>query len=85
MTLQITREIPAAQLHLYVVVHGPGKGGVSQDFGHASPAKLGGHHSGGEVYRVRGEDVVLEIGSVSINIQGEDLTIMVMVDLIDLC
>ena len=49
MALEVAREIPAAQLHLELVVHGPGEGGVGQDLGYALSTKLGWDHSGGEV------------------------------------
>ena len=82
MTFEIPGEIPAAQLHLELVVQGPGEGSVGEDLGHAPPAQLGGHHSGGEVNSVRGEHVILEVGAVTISVQSEDLTILVMLNLI---
>ena len=81
MTLEIPGEIPAAELHLELVVHGPGEGGVGKHLGHAPPAELGRHHSGGEVDGVRGEHVILEVGAVTISVQSEDLTILVMLNL----
>ena len=81
MTLEIPGEIPAAELHLELVVHGPGEGGVGEHLGQAPPTQLGGHHGGGEVHGVRGEDVILEVGAVSISVQSEDLTILVMLNL----
>ena len=84
MTLEIPGEIPAAELHLELVVHGPGEGGIGEDLGHAPPAQLGGHHGGGEVHGVRGEDVILEVGAVTVSVQSEDLTILVMLNLIGL-
>ena len=49
MAPEVAREIPAAQLHLELVVHGPGEGRVGEDLGYALPTKLGRNHSGGEV------------------------------------
>ena len=84
MTLEIPGEIPAAQLHLELVVHSPGEGSVGEDLGHAPPAQLGRHHGGGKVHGVRGEDVILKVGAVTISVQSEDLTILVMLNLIGL-
>ena len=84
MTLEIPGEIPAAQLHLQLVVHGPGEGGVGEDLSHAPPAQLGRHHGGGEVYCVRGEGVILEVGAVTLSVQSEDLTFLVMMNLTDM-
>ena len=68
MALEVAREIPAAQLHLELVVHCPGEGGVSQDLSHALPTQLWRDHGGGEVDCVRGESVILEVGSVTLNV-----------------
>ena len=84
MALEVAREIPAAQLHLELVVHSPGEGGVCQDLSHALSTKLGRDHCGGKVDCVRGESVILEVGSVTINIQSKDLTFLFMMNLIDL-
>ena len=81
MTLEIAGEIPAAELHLELVVHGPGEGGVGEHLGQAPSSQLGGDHGGGEVDGVRREDVILEVGAVSISVQSEDLTILVMLNL----
>ena len=81
MTLEIPGEVPAAKFHLQLVVHGPGEGGVGEDLGHAPPAQLGRHHGGGEVHCVRGEGVILEVGAVTLSVQSEDLTFLVMMNL----
>ena len=84
MTFEIPGEIPAADLHLELVVHGPGEGSVSEDLGHAPPAHFGRNQGGGKVHCVSGEDVILEVGAVTISVQSEDLTILVMLNLIGL-
>ena len=84
MALEVAREIPTAKFHLELVVHGPGEGGVGEDLSHALPAQLGRHHGGGEVYCVRGEGVILEVGAVTLSVQSEDLTFLVMMNLTDM-
>ena len=64
MSLEVSGEVPAGELHLDMVVPSPVKCIISQQLGNSPPPQAGGHHRGEHLHgpRVGVEVPVPEVG-----------------------